>query len=96
MIGETQLSYKLSRWTFLALLALAIPLVCIPVRGQEKGPATPATPAASDAGDENAAANARARRRNRQSRAGEDRRCRRGTGDRSQDQGTWRSCLIRE
>ena len=38
MIGETQLSYQLSRWTFLALLVLAIPLVCIPVRGQEKGP----------------------------------------------------------
>ena len=25
------------------LLALAIPLVCIPVRGQEEGPGTPAT-----------------------------------------------------
>ena len=48
MIGETQLSYKLSRWTFLALLALAIPLLCIPVRGQEKGPVTPAAPANSD------------------------------------------------
>ena len=56
MIGETQLSYQLSRWTFLALLALAIPLVCIPVRGQEKPPAVPAAPAASDGGAVKAAA----------------------------------------
>lgn len=38
MIGETQLSYRLSRWTLLLLLVLAIPLVCFPVRGQEEGP----------------------------------------------------------
>ncbi|MGO9113542.1 MAG: M56 family metallopeptidase [Thermoguttaceae bacterium] len=55
MIGETQLSYRLSRWTSLILLALAIPLVCIPVRGQDKAPATPA---ASDAGDAKVSANA--------------------------------------
>ena len=35
MIGETRLSYRLSRWTLPVLLVLAIPLVCIPVRGQE-------------------------------------------------------------
>jgi beta-lactamase regulating signal transducer with metallopeptidase domain len=50
MIAETRVSYQLSRWTFLALLVLAIPLVCIPVRGEEKKPAVPATPAASSAG----------------------------------------------
>lgn len=38
MIGETRLSYRLSRGTLLLLLVLAIPLVCIPVRGQEKSP----------------------------------------------------------
>jgi beta-lactamase regulating signal transducer with metallopeptidase domain len=43
MIGETRLSYRLSRWSSLVLVALAIPLVCIPVRAEEKGPA--------DAGD---------------------------------------------
>ncbi|MGA2062367.1 MAG: M56 family metallopeptidase [Thermoguttaceae bacterium] len=59
MIGETRLSYQLSRWTFLALLVLAIPLVCIPVRGQEKGPAAPSTPAASDAGAAKTAADAK-------------------------------------
>jgi beta-lactamase regulating signal transducer with metallopeptidase domain len=50
MIGETRVCYQLSRWTFLTLLILTIPLVCIPVRGQEKKPAVPATPAASSAG----------------------------------------------
>jgi len=39
MIAETRLSYQLSRGTFFMLLLLAIPLVCMPVRGQEKGPA---------------------------------------------------------
>jgi beta-lactamase regulating signal transducer with metallopeptidase domain len=39
MIAKTHVSYQLSRWTSLILLALAIPEVCIPVRGQEKGPA---------------------------------------------------------
>ena len=39
MIGETRLSYKVSRWMLLMLLALAIPLVCIPVRGQGEDPA---------------------------------------------------------
>ncbi len=59
MIGETRLSYQLSQWTFLTLLLLAIPLVCIPVRGQEKGPAAPSTPAASDAGAAKTAADAK-------------------------------------
>jgi beta-lactamase regulating signal transducer with metallopeptidase domain len=45
MIGETQLSYQLSRWTLLGLLVLAIPLVCIPVRGQEKKTEASAAPA---------------------------------------------------
>ena len=39
MIGEKRLSYQLSRWTFLVLLASAVPLLCIPVRGQAEGPA---------------------------------------------------------
>ena len=39
MIGETQLSYRLSRWTPWVLLVVAIPLVCIPVRGQDEGTA---------------------------------------------------------
>ncbi len=50
MISETHISYRLSRGTFLVLLVLGIPLVCIPVRGQEKSPAAAAAPAASDAG----------------------------------------------
>jgi protocatechuate 3,4-dioxygenase beta subunit len=52
MIGETKLSYQLSRWSFLALLVLVVPLVCIPVHGQEEKQksAVPATPTASDAG----------------------------------------------
>ena len=58
MIGETRLSYRLSRWTLLVLLALGIPLVCIPVRGQEEGPAVAATPAPSDAGVGRTAADA--------------------------------------
>ena len=58
MIGETRLSYRLSRWTLPVLLVLAIPLVCIPVRGQEKTPATPATTAPSDAGVAETAAEA--------------------------------------
>ena len=36
MIGEKRLSYRLSRWTALLLLGMAIPMVCIPVRAQEK------------------------------------------------------------
>ena len=50
MIGETKLSYRLSRWTLLVLMVLGIPLVCIPVRAQEKTPAAPATSAPSDPG----------------------------------------------
>jgi beta-lactamase regulating signal transducer with metallopeptidase domain len=46
MIGEKRLSYQLSRWTFLVLLASALPLLCIPVRGQAEGPAA----ATSDTG----------------------------------------------
>ena len=49
MIGEKRLSYKLPRGTFLVLLALAVPLVSIPVRGQHPA-AVPATPAAADTG----------------------------------------------
>ena len=48
MIGEKRLTYRLSRWTFLALLVLAVPLVCMPVRGQEKTPDDAAMPAASE------------------------------------------------
>jgi beta-lactamase regulating signal transducer with metallopeptidase domain len=36
MIGETRLSYKLSRWAFLLLLALAAPLAFMPIRAQGK------------------------------------------------------------
>lgn len=50
MIGDTQVSYRLSRWTFLMLLILAIPLVCIPVRSQEQKPKPASTPDSSDAG----------------------------------------------
>lgn len=53
MIGETPISYGLSRWALLALLVLAIPLLCIPVRAQEKGCVVPPTPPACDVGDEN-------------------------------------------
>ena len=49
MIAETRLTYRLSPMTLLVLLALAIPLVCIPVRGQDEGPAVSTTPAPSDA-----------------------------------------------
>ena len=45
MIGETHLSYRLSRGTFLMLLALAVPLVCIPVHGQEQAAAVVPAPA---------------------------------------------------
>jgi len=45
MIGETRLSYRLSRWTPLVLLVLGIPLVCIPIRAQEEEP-TDVTPPA--------------------------------------------------
>ncbi len=41
MIGEKQLSYRLSRGTFAALLILSISLVCMPVRGQAKVPSAP-------------------------------------------------------
>jgi beta-lactamase regulating signal transducer with metallopeptidase domain len=53
MIGETRLSYQVSRSTFPILLALAIPLVCMPVRSQEKGkaPQTTVTLAAGGAND---------------------------------------------
>ncbi len=50
MIGETQLSYRLSRWMFPLLLALAIPMVCIPVHGRAEGPAAPAAPDDCDVG----------------------------------------------
>ncbi len=56
MIGETRLSYQLSRRTLLILLILAIPLVCIPVRAQEKEPTVSTPPAVSDSGDKNHAA----------------------------------------
>ena len=36
MIGNARLSYQLSRWSLLMLLAAAAPLMCIPVRGQEQ------------------------------------------------------------
>jgi beta-lactamase regulating signal transducer with metallopeptidase domain len=49
MIGETRLSYRLSRGTILMLLALGIALVCIPVRAQQQ-PASPSVSTASDAG----------------------------------------------
>jgi beta-lactamase regulating signal transducer with metallopeptidase domain len=35
MIGETRLAHKLSRWTFLLLLALGTPLAFMPIRAQE-------------------------------------------------------------
>jgi len=38
MIGDTQLSHRLSRWTVLILLLSMIPMVCLPVRGQEQEP----------------------------------------------------------
>lgn len=47
MIGETQLSCQLSRWTFLLLLVLVVPLVCIPVGCKKERPATPADPQTS-------------------------------------------------
>jgi len=50
MIGDAQVSYQLSRWTFLMLLILAIPLVCIPVRSQEQKPKPASTPDSSEAG----------------------------------------------
>ncbi len=50
MIGETQLSYQLSRWTLLILLAVAIPMVCIPVRAEEEKPVVVETSTTSDAG----------------------------------------------
>ena len=49
MIGETKLSYRLSRWTLLVLMVLGIPLICIPVRGQEKTAPAPAITAPADA-----------------------------------------------
>lgn len=56
MIGETRLSYKLSRGAILMLLVMLVPLICIPVRAQEQ-PAAPAAPAAdkTDAAPEAAA-----------------------------------------
>lgn len=50
MIGEPQLSYRLSPWTLLGSLALGIPLVCISVRGQEEKPAAAVTPSPPEAG----------------------------------------------
>ncbi len=50
MIGNAQLSYRLSRWTLLMLLALAVPLVCFPVRSQGQGTPAVNPPKASDAG----------------------------------------------
>jgi beta-lactamase regulating signal transducer with metallopeptidase domain len=57
MIGDAKLSYRLSRWTFLAMLALAIPLVCMPVHGREKGRLQAAPPATCDVGNDNTNAN---------------------------------------
>jgi len=56
MIGETQLSYQLSRSTLPILLALAIPLLCMPVRGQEKGKAPLTTLAPGTGGAKDIAA----------------------------------------
>ena len=48
MIGDTQLSYRLSRWTLLILLLSVIPLVCLPVRAQEQESPAVTMPIASD------------------------------------------------
>jgi len=45
MIGQARLSYRLSRGTFLLLAALIVPLVCMPVHGQDPGAAPAAKPA---------------------------------------------------
>ncbi len=52
MIAETQLSYQLSRWSLLLLLAFAIPLTCIPVRAEQEKPAVAAAEVAADAKSE--------------------------------------------
>jgi beta-lactamase regulating signal transducer with metallopeptidase domain len=56
MIGDTRLTYQLSGGTFFLLLVLALPLVCIPVRGQEKGSAATGTAAAAAAAGKKEAA----------------------------------------
>ena len=43
MIGEKELSYRVSRWAFLGVLVLGVSLVGIPARGQETGTDRPAT-----------------------------------------------------
>lgn len=50
MIGETQLSYRLPRWTPWLLLVSVILLLCFPVRGQDKEAADPANVPATAAG----------------------------------------------
>lgn len=49
MIGETQLSHRLSRWTLAILLVSMIPLVCLPVRSQEQQPPPDTKPIPSEA-----------------------------------------------
>jgi len=49
MIGDTQLSHRLSKWTLLVLLLSIIPLVCLPVRSQEQEHPTDSEPPPSEA-----------------------------------------------
>lgn len=48
MIGETQLSYRMSRWATLGVLVLGTTLACMPVRAQDEKPPTEPAPAAAE------------------------------------------------
>lgn len=49
MIGEKELSYRMSRWAILGVVALGTALACMPVRAQEE--TLPAKPTPSDSSD---------------------------------------------
>ena len=54
MIGEKALSYRVSWWAIAGIVMLAVPLICMPVRGQEEKPAAQAAPATEKKDDREA------------------------------------------
>ncbi|MGO9113433.1 MAG: M56 family metallopeptidase [Thermoguttaceae bacterium] len=56
MIGETRLTYRLSRWSLLLLAVAAAPLICFPVHGQDQKVASGTPASANTAGPKPAAA----------------------------------------